>query len=112
MNAYTEYFNSNSIFMNFLFHNKEIIRKYNEIWNRIKDLFGKEFNSEAIYGGTVKYIKSKLNPCNTNFYGINVSVKGKNYTQFSIISLDSIISVNGKYYPQILLKDCKYVDAQ
>ena len=34
------------------------------------------------------YIISKANLYNTNFYGINISVKGKNCTQFSILLLN------------------------
>ena len=33
---------------------------------------------------------------------------GKHYTQFSILLLDSIITVDKKYYPQVFLRDCKY----
>ena len=44
--------------MNRLFNNKEILEKYNKIWNKNKSLFKKEFNSEPVYND--KYIKTKI----------------------------------------------------
>ena len=79
-----------------------MLKKYIKILNRIKDLFGKEFNSESVCNGNS--IKTKINSQTTNFYGINVSVKSKHYTQFSILLLESIITVNDKHFPQIFLE--------
>ena len=35
---------------------KKYLKKYNEIWDKIKNLFEKQFNSEPVYND--KYIKS------------------------------------------------------
>ena len=35
--------------MNFLLNDKEILEKYNEIWDEIKNLFGKESNNEPVH---------------------------------------------------------------
>ena len=56
LDAYFKYFVINSICMKFLVNDKELLIKYNKIWNRIKHLFGKEFNSKPIYPD--KYIKA------------------------------------------------------
>ena len=32
--------------MNILVNDQEILEKYNKIWDKIKNLFGKEFDSE------------------------------------------------------------------
>ena len=58
MNAYAKYFDKNSKYMNLLVHDKEILEKYVEIWNKIKILVKKEFNSETVYND--KYIKTKV----------------------------------------------------
>ena len=79
-----------------------MLTKYNKIWDKIKDLFGKKFNSETVYGN--KYIKTKIKFQITNFQGKEILIKGKNSTLFSIILLDSTVSVDKKYYPKILLK--------
>ena len=39
---------------------------------------------------------------------INYQKKNKPYRCMSLISLDSIIKINKKYYPQTLLQECAY----
>ena len=59
MNAYVKYFNKNSKYMNLLVNDKEILEKYNEIWNKIKNLFQKDFDNGPVYND--KYIKAEVN---------------------------------------------------
>ena len=48
----------------------ELLKKYNEIWEKVKYSIKKEFDSESIYNE--KYIKAKISSfkgkINTNFY--------------------------------------------
>ena len=44
--------------MNLLVNDKEILKKCCEIWNKIKSLIKKEFNSEPVYHD--QYIKTKI----------------------------------------------------
>ena len=46
---------------------------------------------------------------NTKFQGKKVPKENASYNYISLIMLDSVIRVNKKYYPQTLLKKCKYV---
>ena len=46
---------------------------------------------------------------NTNFQGKKVPKENASYKCMSLIMLDSAIRVNKRYYPQILLEECKYV---
>ena len=46
---------------------------------------------------------------NTNFQGKKVPKENASYKCLSLIMLYSIIRVNKKYYPQMLLGECKYV---
>ena len=48
MNEYVKCVNKNSKYMNILVHVKEILKKYDEIWDEIKNLFKKEFDSELV----------------------------------------------------------------
>ena len=41
MNGYAKYFDSNNKYMNFLFHDKELQKKYNAIWHKISNLLKK-----------------------------------------------------------------------
>ena len=49
INLYAKYFDKNNKCMNLLVNYKEILAKYNEIWDTIKNLFGKKFDSEPKY---------------------------------------------------------------
>ena len=83
------------------------------IWEKISDLVNKKFDSDPIYNN--KYINTKIRSYNnhikTNFRNIDnknnkLPEKNKLYKCVSLISLDSIIKINKKYYPQTLLQEC------
>ena len=72
-----------------------------------------EFDREPVYGDNDKYIKTKIKMCedrvNTNLQGKIVLKENAVYKCLSLIMLDSVIRVNKKYYPQTILKECKYI---
>ena len=49
INAYAKYFDKNSKYMKLLLNDKKMFKKYTEIWNKIKSLIKKDFNSEQVY---------------------------------------------------------------
>ena len=77
MNTYAKYFGGTKC-VNFLVHDKEILKKYNEIWSKIKSLFKKEFESKPVYND--KYIKTKISLYNMNFYGNKMPKENECYT--------------------------------
>ena len=52
--------------LNLLVNDKEIFKKYSEIWNKIKRLIKKGFNSKLVYKD--KYIKTKIKIYNNRVY--------------------------------------------
>ena len=95
--------------------NNEFLERYTAIWEKISDLVNKKFDSDPIYNN--KYINTKIrsynNDIKTNFRNIDnknnkLPEKNKPYKCVSLISLDSIIKINKKYYPQTLLQECVY----
>ena len=77
-----------------------------------------DFDTRPIYGDDDdKYIKTRIktnkDSITTNFYNKNRSKKISKekvpHKCLSIIILDSIIYAYEKYYPQIFLEECKYV---
>ena len=86
MNAYAKYFDKNNKCMNRLVNDKDILEKCNEIWDKIKNLFAKEFDSEPVYND--KYIKIKINLYNRNLYVNKTPLEAEHYTCFSVILLD------------------------
>ena len=90
-----------------------MLKKYNEIWAKVKSLFKIEFDKKPVYDN--KYSSAKVN--GTEFKHIilkdndrrNISLEPKTSSRheyLSIILLDSILIYPGsccskKYYPQI-----------
>ena len=79
------------------------------------DLVNKKFDSDPIYNN--KYINTKIrsynNDIKTNFRNIDnkknkLPEKNEPYKCMSLISLDFIIKINKKYYPQTLLQEYVY----
>ena len=51
LTVYVKHFNNGDKLINFLVADKELLKKYNEIWNKIKILFKKEFDKNPVYPG-------------------------------------------------------------
>ena len=78
------------------------------------NLISKKIDSEPIYNDN--YIKTKIksdnNDIRTNFRDKSnnrkVPKEDCSYKCLSLISLDSVIQMDKKYFPQTLLEECKY----
>ena len=96
--------------MSFKIGDDEVYIKYNQIWNRIKELLGVKLYSEPIYED--KYIKTKVKTfssiINTLFGGDEITKERVQYTCISCISIDSVLIVNKKNYSQVYLEQCMY----
>ena len=113
MIGYIKYFDDDKKTMSFVVDGAELLIKYTEIWNKVRDLINKNFDSEPVNNN--KYINTKIklynNDIRTNFHDENniTEVPKENcvYKCLSLISLDSVIKTNKKYYPQTFLEECK-----
>ena len=98
--------------MSFKISNKQLLKKYNQIWKRVEKLLKIEFDSEPVYGDNDKYIKTKIKiyagSMITNFQSNKIPKEKARRKSLSIIMLDSVIKAKKKYYPQTLLEECKY----
>ena len=83
MIGYIKYFDDDKKTMSFLVNDTELLIKYTEIWNKIRDLINKKFDSEPVYNN--KYINTKIklhnNDIKTHFHDENNSreVPKENY---------------------------------
>ena len=117
MTGYSRKFDEKAT-MSFKANNKQLLKRYNQIWKKVEKLLKIEFDSKPVYGGDEKYIKTKIKTYGdcviTNFHNKRKShYKGMPKEKapckcLSIIMLDSVIKANKKYYPQTL-EECKYV---
>ena len=96
--------------MSFVIKDDDVLDKYNEIWDKIKETLSIKFHSMPVYDE--KYIKAKVREFNgvikTNFLGDEVPKENKHYTCIACITIDSVMRMEKKNYPQVYLEECKY----
>ena len=99
--------------MSFRANNKQLLKNYNKIWEKVEKLLRIDFESKPVYGDDDKYIKTKIKiyagSMITNFHNKKMPKEKAPCKCLSIIMLDSVIKANKKYYPQTFLEECKYV---
>ena len=112
MTGYVKKFNENST-MSFRVKDKQLLKNYNKIWEKVEKLMKIDFESKPVYGNDDKYIKTKIKTYEksiiTNFHNKKSPKEKAPCKSLSIIRIDSVIKTNKKYYPQPLLEECKYI---
>ena len=65
--------------MSFKISDNKLLKKYTQIWKKVKNLLNIKFDSQLVYGDNDKYIKTKTkiydNNVNTNFHGKKVQFR-------------------------------------
>ena len=111
MIGYARKFDENAT-MSFKANNKQLLKNYNKIWEKVEKLMRIDFESKPVYGDDDKYIKTKIKiyagSMITNFHNKKMPKEKAPCKCLSIIMLDSVIKAKKKYYPQTLLEECKY----
>ena len=81
--------------MSFLIEDEELSRRYDDIWNKVSTRMKKELDSELLY--------------NKEFVNKEMSILGSYYTSLAVISIDFTFKKDENYYPQVFLKQFKYI---
>ena len=110
MNGYIKYFDNGGKNMSFVTDDKEVYKKYDEIWNVVTSLLKLKFASSP---RDDKYILAKLKIFKkkniTTFNNNNiVPVEKDHYICIPAIDIDSVLKIDKKAYPQAYLEECKY----
>ena len=112
MTGYARKFDENAT-MSFRANNKQLLKNYSKIWEKVEKLLKIDFESKPVYSDDDKYIKTKIkiyaDNMITNFHNKKMTKQKAPCKCLSVIMLDSVIKANKKYYPQTLLEECKYV---
>ena len=99
--------------MSFRVNNKQLLKNYNKIWEKVEKLLKIDFESKPVYDGDDKYTKTKIkiyaDSIIPNLHNKKMPQEKAPCKRLSIIMIDSAIKANKKYYPQTLLEECKYV---
>ena len=110
MNGYIKYFEYGTPNMSFLIKDEEVIEKYEQIWYVVKNKLKIKFYSEPVY--EYKYLKTKVKEYDgvikTNFLGNGIPKENMHYTCIACITIDSVMKMDKKYFPQVYLEECKY----
>ena len=87
------------------------MKKYNVIWEKVKNNVKKEFDSEPVY--SEKYLKAKIKSYNgkikTNFHDNKIPKEGSQLICLSVILTDSVFRTGKSYYPKVFLEEYKHV---
>ena len=96
MTGYVRKFECNTT-MSFKITDKQLLKKYNQIWKKVKGLLDIKLDSEPAYGDNDKYKKTKIKTYSgsviTNFQGKKLPKEKAACKCLSIIMLDSVIKV-------------------
>ena len=111
MSGWIKYFENGGKNMPFKIEDDKVYLKNNEIWNKIRELLNDvNLSSDPIYDGS--YIKSKVKTFSevikTLFDGGEIPKERIEYNCLACISVDSVLRIDRKYYPQVYLEQCKY----
>ena len=110
MSGYIKYFEYGGKNMYFLIKDDDVQEKYKQIWDVIKNNLKIKFHSLPVYDK--KYIKTKVREYDgaikTSFLGNDVLKENMHYTCIACITIDSVMRMEKKYFPQVYLEECKY----
>ena len=110
MRGYIKYFDDGGKNMSFVTDDKEVCKKYNEIWELVRKLLKLKFTVSPVRDD--KYIIAKLkifkNLNITTFTNIVIPEENTHYTCISAIDIDSVLKIDKKAYSQAYLEQCKY----
>ena len=93
MSGYIKYFESSGKKMSFVIKDDDVLDKYNEIWNKIKNTLNIKFHSMPAYHE--KCIKAKVREFNgvikTNVLGDGIPKENVHYACIACITIDSVM---------------------
>ena len=97
--------------MSFKISDSKLLKKYNQLWKKVKNLLNIKFDNELVYGDIDKCIKAKMkmydDNVNTNFQDKEMLKENISWKCLSLVMLDSF-KVKKKYYSQTLLEEFKH----
>ena len=105
MMGYIRYFENGGKDISFLIKDDFVLNKCNEIWDNIKEELSIKFHSKPVY--EQKYLRTNVRVFDgvikTNFLGNGVPKENVYYTCTACITIDSVMRMDKKNYPQVYL---------
>ena len=90
--------------MSFVIKDDDVLDKYNEIWDKIKEALSIKFHSMPVYDG--QYIKAKVREFNlgikTNFLRDKIPKENEHYTGIACMTIDSARRMEKKIFYKLI----------
>ena len=106
MSGYIKYFENGGKNMSFFIKDDKVWKKYAKTLDVIKNKLSIKFHSWSVYNKT--YLKAKVREFDgkikTNFLGNEVPKENMHYTCIACITIDSVMKMDKKNYPQVCLE--------
>ena len=110
MDGYIKYFDDGGKNISFVTDDKKIYKKYNEIWEVVRNLLKIDFTVNPVRDDIYLVAKLKIfNKINrTTFTNNAIPIEKDHYICIPVIDIDSVLKIDKKAYPQAYLEQCKY----
>ena len=110
MDGYIKYFDDGGKNMSFVTDDEKIYKKYNRIWEVIRNLLKIDFTVNPVRDDIYLVAKLKIfNGINrTTFTNNAIPIEKDHYICIPVINIDSVLKIDKKAYPQAYLEQCKY----
>ena len=111
MDGYIKYFNDSGKNMSFVTDDEKIYKKYNEIWEVVRNLLKRDFTVNPVRDDIYLVAKLKIfdrinrTTFNNNNY---IPMERNHYICIPVIDIDSVLKIDKRAYPQAYLEQCKY----
>ena len=109
--AFVKNYDGQTKWMYFFIEDDDLLEKYVAIWDKVSPDLKKESDSVPVYNK--EFLKTKLRSHGDkvkDFYDKKIPKVDSNHTCLAVISFDSAFKKDKNYYPQVFLKECKYVE--
>ena len=80
------------------------------IWDKVVTDIKKEFNGQPVYNKKFLKTKIKSHSDETTDFQDKMPNVGSSHTFLEVITIDSTLKKEENYYPQVFLKECKYIE--
>ena len=110
MDGYIKYYDDGVKNMSFVTDDEKIYKKYNEIWEVVRNLSKIDFAVGPVRDDIYLVAKFKIfNKINRATFNNNDIPRERNhYICIPVIDIDSVLKIDKKAYPQAYLEQCKY----
>ena len=110
MEGYIKYFDDGGKHMSFVTDDEKIYKKYNKIWEVIRNLLKIDFTVDPVRDDIYLVAKLKIfNKINrTTFTNNTIPIEKDHYICIPVIDIDSVLKIGKKAYPQAYLEQCKH----